>query len=108
MSQIRFLFIPALFLLGCNNTNDKTRDISDDEIAQIMADLYVAEAATVGMTGYSKDSLMQVYYNQVFEMHGYNKILYENNLRLISTDDLEHLKQIVLEAQKLLEDKGGN
>lgn len=72
-----------------------------------MADLYIAEAATVGMTGYSKDSLMQVYYNQVFEMHGTDKAVYENNLRLIS-NDLQHLKQIVLDAQKLLENKGGN
>ena len=107
MRNILFFFIPALLLQGCGSGNTQSQDISDDKIARIMADLYVAEAATIGMTGYSRDSLMQVYYNQVFEMHGTNKVVYENNLRLIS-NDLQHLKQVVLEAQKLLEDKGGN
>lgn len=107
MKNILFFFIPALLLQGCSSANTQSQDISDDKIARIMADLYVAEAATIGMTGYSRDSLIQVYYNQVFEMHGTNKVVYENNLRLIS-NDLQHLKQVVLEAQKLLEDKGGN
>ena len=35
------------------------------------------------------------------------QVAYENNLRLIS-NDLQHLKQVVLEARQLLEDKGGN
>ena len=100
-------FITALLLQGCNSEKKPGQDISDDKIARIMADLYVAEAATVGTTGYPKDSLMQAYYNQVFEMHGTDKVAYENNLRLIS-NDLQHLKQVELEARQLLEDKGGN
>jgi|LauGreDrversion4_2_1035121.scaffolds.fasta_scaffold754131_1 hypothetical protein len=107
MKNILFFSIPALLLQGCQGENSQSQDISDEKIARIMADLYIAEAATIGMTGYSKDSLMQVYYNQVFEMHGTDKVVYENNLRLIS-NDLQHLKQVVLEARELLEEKGGN
>ncbi len=107
MKNILVFLIPALLLHGCTGAGSEKQEISDEKVARIMADLYVAEAATVGMTGYSKDSLMQVYYNQVFEMHGTDKVIYENSLRLIS-NDLQHLKQVVLDAQKLLEDKGGN
>jgi hypothetical protein len=107
MKKILVFFIPALLLQGCESANSEKQEISDEKVARIMADLYVAEAATIGMTGYSKDSLLQDYYNQVFEMHGTDKVVYENNLRLIS-NDLQHLKQVVLDAQKLLEDKGGN
>ncbi|MFM8485302.1 MAG: hypothetical protein ACKOCH_03120, partial [Bacteroidota bacterium] len=66
MKNILVFFIPALLLQGCEGGNSVSRDISDEKVARIMADLYVAEAATIGMTGYSKDSLMQVYYSQVF------------------------------------------
>lgn len=107
MKNILVFFIPALLLQGCQGENSQSQDISDEKIARIMADLYIAEAATIGMTGYPKDSLMQVYYKQVFEIHGTDKVVYENNLRLIS-NDLEHLKQVVLEARELLEEKGGN
>lgn len=107
MKNILVFFIPALLLQGCQDENSQSQDISDEKIARIMADLYIAEAATIGMTGYPKDSLMQVYYKQVFEIHGTDKVVYENNLRLIS-NDLEHLKRVVLEARELLEEKGGN
>lgn len=107
MKNILVFFIPALLLQGCQGENSQSQDISDEKIARIMADLYIAEAATIGMTGYPKDSLMQVYYKQVFEIHGTDKVVYENNLRLIS-NDLEHLKRVVLEARELLEEKGGN
>lgn len=107
MKNILVFFIPALLLQGCQGENSQSQDISDEKIARIMADLYIAEAATIGMTGYPRDSLMQAYYKQVFEIHGTDKVVYENNLRLIS-NDLEHLKQVVLEARELLEEKGGN
>jgi len=55
-------------------------------MVKIMADLSVAEAATTQMSGYSKDSLTQVFYNQVFELHGVNAEQYERNLRIYAKD----------------------
>ena len=66
-----------------------------------MADLNVAEAATNGMSGYPKDSLMKVYFNQVFEIHSTSVEAYEKDLRVLSAD-LPRLQRIVLQSMKLL------
>lgn len=66
-----------------------------------MADLHVAEAATTGLGGYEKDSLTQVYFKQVFEIHGIKKEEYERNIRLIARDEL-HLAEVADSAIALL------
>lgn len=75
--------------------------LSDPVVARIMADLFVAEAATNGLSGYSKDSLTEIYYRQVFEMHGVAKAEYEKNVRIISKDEL-HIGAVVDSAVALL------
>lgn len=90
----------ALFF-SCGEKVEKTT-LSDEKIMRIMADLYVADAATNGLSGYVKDSLAQVYFKQVLEMHGTTKEEYEKNLRLIA-NDLPRMETIVDGAQELLE-----
>jgi hypothetical protein len=89
------------FFLFCSTQQSEKPGIPDEKISRIMADLNVAEAATNGMSGYPKDSLMKVYFNQVFEMHGTSAEAYEKDLRLVSAD-LPRLQQIVLQSVKLL------
>lgn len=82
---------------------------SDEKITRIMADLYVAEAATTGLSGYQKDSLMHVYFTQTLQMHGLTEEQYEKELRL-RAPDVERMERILTEAQRLLEppeEKGG-
>ena len=70
-----------------------------------MADLSVAEAATIGLAGYPKDSLMKVYFTQVFEIHGTTPEVYEKDLRIVSAD-LSRLKLIVEGSIDLLGGSG--
>jgi hypothetical protein len=76
--------------------------LSDETIARIMADLHVAEAATTGLGGYSKDSLMHLYYSQVFELHGIKREAYEKDLRLLARDEV-HMGEVVDAATALLQ-----
>lgn len=76
--------------------------MSDAQLARIMADLYVAEAATSGAIGYAKDSLMQMYFKQVFEIHGVKKEDYEKDIRLL-TEDVAHFETVSRAAHALLE-----
>jgi hypothetical protein len=76
--------------------------MKDEKIARIMADLSVAEAATNGLNGYQKDSLMQAFYKQVFKMHGTTAEAYENDLRIIASD-LGRMEEIVKQAEELLQ-----
>jgi hypothetical protein len=87
---------------ACQNNNQEQPVLSDDKIAQIMADLSVADAATNGLTpGYTKDSLMHVYFNQTFVIHGISLDIYEKDLRILA-QDLPRMERIVKKAQTLL------
>ncbi len=79
----------------------KQPPLSDKQVSRIMADLYLAEAATTGLTGNPKDSLLGVYYRQVFEIHGVSKEDYETSLRTMSEDD-ERIRGVVDSAINLL------
>lgn len=79
--------------------------LPDEKISRIMADLFTAEAATNGLSGYTKDSLLQVYFIQVLDMHGVTKEVYEKDLRLIA-NDLPRMEGIVKQAEALLETGG--
>jgi Domain of unknown function (DUF4296) len=91
------------FFLACTEKTEKPV-LSDEKLARIMADLNIAEAATIGLAGYPKDSMVQVYIAQVFEMHGTTLEAYENDLRIVGTD-LPRLKAIVDASIALLDGK---
>jgi hypothetical protein len=75
--------------------------LADEKITRIMADLFVADAATHGLSGYAKDSLAQVYFQQVLQKHGTTKEEYEKDLRLIAKD-LPRMEAIVKGAEESL------
>jgi hypothetical protein len=90
----------VLLLFSCKEKVEQPT-LADEKISRIMADLFTAEAATTGLSGYSKDSLLQIYFNQVLEMHQVTKEEYEKNLRLI-VNDLPRMEKIVKQAETLL------
>ena len=82
----------------------KAASMSDAALARLSADLYIAEAATNGLAGYERDSLAQLYFKQVLEMHGATMDQYEKDLRLI-VNDLPRMEAILQKAQEHLTDK---
>ncbi len=93
-----------VFLSACQSNTPEQPTLSDDKLAQIMADLSVADAATNGLSGFRKDSLMHAYSNQVFELHGVNIETYEKDLRTLA-NDLNRMEHIVKKADDLLTEK---
>lgn len=90
-----------LFWLTCRPNGGQTT-LTDDQIAHIIADMDVAEAAANGLSGYSKDSLTHFYYNQVLELHGTTKDEYEKNLHILA-DDLPRMHAILDQVDQILE-----
>ena len=91
--------------LACTGDAMEKPTLSDEKLARIMADLNIAEAATIGLAGYPKDSLVQVYVTQVFEIHGTSLEEYEKNLRIVGAD-LPRLKGVVDSSIVLLGGRG--
>ena len=66
MAAIRFfLFLSFLFLFGqCQNGNSYS--LSRVQMANILTDLHIAEGATTLLEGPKKDSIISLYYKQIF------------------------------------------
>ena len=100
INTMRFLSLLCLFFFACTEQAPRP-GLTDAQLARIMADLYVAEAATSGAIGYARDSLMQVYFNQVFEVHGVRREVYEKDIQLLATD-VPHFEAVSQAARALL------
>ena len=67
--MLRFLF--ALLLLGCQSASDLP--LPEDRLVRIVADMQVAEAALVGLSGHVRDSTAAVYYDEIYALPDTNK-----------------------------------
>jgi hypothetical protein len=77
--------------------------IPDEKMSRIMADIYIAEAATNGMAGANRDSVNYVYYSQVMEIHGITRDSYEKNIHLLS-GDIPRMRRVMERAQEMVGD----
>ena len=103
-SITRFYLLHLIFMVSvsaCQNSAEQPL-FSEEKTARIMADLYLAEAATSGLTGYTKDSLTHVYYDQVLKIHRVTASEYEQNLHMLAQDE-QRIERVVNQALKLID-----
>jgi Domain of unknown function (DUF4296) len=94
------IFFFLLFCFACQKQVEVTT-ISDETIAKIMLDISLAEAGTHTLTGYPKDSLSQIYYEQVFKINKISKEEYEKNIRIVGRD-VDRMMAILDISEKML------
>ncbi len=101
-------FLLFCTLLACQPPAEKQGGnlIPDEKMARIQADLNIAEAATARLNGYPKDSLRQVYFKQVMDMHGISNADYEATLRVIVTDQAR-MEALLKMSESFLQDTIG-
>lgn len=102
-AKIHFLslLVFALAFTACLPKSEQPT-LSDEKLARIMADLHLADAATTGLTGFSKDSLSRVYADQVLDLHGITLEAYEQDVRKLAQDPA-HMEKVMLASKALLE-----
>jgi hypothetical protein len=93
----------VVLLVACQQQVEQPT-FSEEKTARILADLAVADASTTLLSGYPKDSLVHVYYQQVFEMNGTSLEEYERNLRLLVVD-VPRMQRIAQMAEDLLKSR---
>lgn len=71
----KFLAFGFLLIISCGEKPYCT--LSDDQLIPVLTDIQVAEAAAQTLTGTLKDSILEVYYNQVFAIHGVEREEFE-------------------------------
>lgn len=94
------LFLLLALFFSCGEKAERA-SLTDEQISRIMADMFIADAATTGLAGYPKDSLMHVYFAQVLEMHHVTAEEYEKNLALLAKD-LDRMGAVTRAASDLL------
>lgn len=101
-----FYFSLSLVLAGpaCGPKPEQL-SVPEEKIARIMADLYIAESATTGLMGFSKDSLLRIYNEQVFQIHGVSQAEYEKNLKLLARDENDMERVVKMSVQLVKTDK---
>lgn len=67
MRTIQALLVSLLFLYSCQQK--PLCDLPDDQLVRALADIQVAEVAAQNLAGAVKDSVLQVYYDQIFQIH---------------------------------------
>ena len=103
MRSIFLLLLLSVFWVSCNFQETAERpSVSDEKMARVIADLAIADAATNGITGYEKDSLMQAYFQQVLQLHGLTLEQHEKNLRIFA-NDMDKMQEILENAEMLLD-----
>jgi Domain of unknown function (DUF4296) len=101
--MVRLLFLFLLLSSSCHFQQTGARpSVSDEKMARVMADLCIADAATNGIIGYERDSLMQAYFQQVLQLHGLTQEQHENNLRIYA-NDMAKMKELLEQAEMLLD-----
>lgn len=102
MKKWNFLFAVACFF-ACVQPAPKPA-LSEEKLAQIMADCFVVEAALQTASARERDSLSAVFYPQVFDIHGVTKESYEKDVEILSLHPAR-LDSVLSQALRLLEVK---
>lgn len=97
-----------LILLGCFSllVSCKPRPmrlpVEEDKLIRMLADVHVAEAALQGLLGHTKDSMANVYYDQICSIHGVDRPLFDSALQILQ-EEPERMEQIYAEVMKEME-----
>lgn len=67
--NVLVLFVLTIVLLNGCEEKAEPYDFSDKEIKTILADIHTSEAALQSVFGKRKDSLRQVYMNDIYKIH---------------------------------------
>lgn len=97
MNKIWILGLLAA-LAGCAPKAGEKPTLAEDKMAKIMADLAVAEAATMNLSGPAKDSTFQVLCSQAFTLNSVSQEEYEQNLRLYA-QNLDAIERITRQSE---------
>ena len=91
MTKFYISILIFFFLQSCRKANSYS--LEETEIAKILCDLHVAEAAVAMQESSKKDSLLHHYYRQVYEIHHLTESDFRANMEQLQSD-LEKMERV--------------
>ncbi len=100
----RFGLLLALFLCLACQRKEKPFPLDDEQIVQILMDVHLAEAAMANIGGTLKDSLAEVYYGQVYSIHGIDQTLFDSLMNYLQNHP-EHMDSLYNRVLQRMEEQ---
>ena len=75
-----------LFVLNACQQKPARPAIDEDKLVEVLIDVHVAEAAVQALRGATKDSMLNVYYGQIGEIHGLDMQEFETTMETLRND----------------------
>lgn len=99
MRTIACFFLLAACLTACQE-EPQTLPIEESKLVNVLADIHLAEAAGQQLRGFTKDSVMQVYYAQVCSIHSVDQqeLIYSMEQLRDEPERMQLLYEKVIEA----------
>ncbi len=94
------LFLP--FLISSCVEPELEFTIPDDQLVKLLYDIQVAEAALQTVHSSVKDSVVAIYYDQIYELHGVDQTILMENIEILKKSPVKSNKiyKKVLEYHK--------
>ena len=101
----RNLLLLCLFLIfSCQSETEKL-ELSEEKLVPVLADVHIIEGALLSVFPSQKDSLRELYYQQVFEIHGISEKSFEHDIELLKMNP-KLMDQVYEKVLKELDQKG--
>lgn len=101
----RYFFGPAAILLlslfSCSQGRESI-PLGEDELVNVLIDVHIAEAAVQTLRGATKDSMINLYYDQICEIHGVNREEFETSMEILRNDP-KRLEELYAEVMSEME-----
>jgi len=81
-----WLIISAFFCFAACTESESTLPIDEEKLKEILIDVHLAEAALQPIISVKKDSLTDLYFSQVFEIHQVHPVDFEASMEILQKD----------------------
>lgn len=103
ISNYLFLLIAILTIGSCSKTQAPL-PIEEAKLKDILVDVHMAEAAIQPIVGLKKDSLKELYFSQIFEIHQVHPVDFEATMEILQTNPAR-MKKIYKEMTEEVKSK---
>lgn len=100
MQRLLLIAIAALLAVSCRK--GPVLPISDDTLVKALADAHLAEAAVQNLAGTYKDSILRVYHEQIYRIHGISETDFRQTVQML-TDQPERMEKLYRKVEKRIQ-----
>ena len=81
------LLIVVVALFSCEK-KEVPLPLEEEHLSKILADVHVAEAAAQNITGPAKDSMLDIYYDQIYKINKIEKAEFMESMEILRNDPI--------------------